>query len=221
MEASPYHIDGVGIELVESHKDLGVTVDRQLKFHSHVSKRLGFLQSLTSNILGCTLNRSSSFLMSIYKSHIRPKLEYGSCLWNMGFVGDMRRMERLQRRWTRSVSGLENLPYDQRLSRLDLFSFKGRLLRADMIMVWKIMHGECAIRPNDIFEMDSSNRTRGHPLKIKVNRTNLSVRSRYFSSRVINPWNALSSEAVLANSLDSFKGRLHRDLGSKLFEYFE
>ena len=212
-------VDGIPVEVVNSHRDLGVIVDDQLKFHGHIQRKIGYLHALTTSILSCTLSRDSAFLMPIYKSHIRPKLEYGSCLWNVGFVGDVRKLERLQRRWTRSVSGLADRPYNERLRVLDLFSIKGRLLRADLIMVWKIFHGMSPLQPGDLFTLANSSRTRGHPLKIRVQRPNQGTRARFFSSRVVESWNALSHDTVTADTISKFKGLLHRDLGDKLFDY--
>ena len=159
--------------------------------------------------------------MPVYKSHIRPKLEYGSCLWSMGYIGDLRKMERLQKRWTRSVSNLADHPYAERLQILDLFSIKGRLLRADLIMVWKIFHGRSPLQPGDLFSLDDSSRTRGHPLKIRAQRSNKDIRSRFFTNRVVSPWNALSHDTVMAETLERFKGLLRRDLGGQLFDFYD
>ena len=57
----------------------------------------------------------------------------------MQYIGDIKFLERIQRRWTRAVSGLSDLPYSERLRRLDLFSYQGCLLRSDLMWVWKIM----------------------------------------------------------------------------------
>ena len=75
----------------------------------------------------CTLSRDSTFLMNVYTSHVQPKLEYASSLWNVGYLGDLRLFERIQRRWTCAVPGKSDVPCDERLRRLDLFSFKGHL----------------------------------------------------------------------------------------------
>ena len=60
-------------------------------------------------------------------------------------MGDVRLLDRVQRRWTREVRGLEDLSYGERLKRLDLFTFKGRLHRADLILVYKVLHSNSAI----------------------------------------------------------------------------
>ena len=169
-------------------------------------------------------NNCHIFLINIYKSLIRPQLEYCSSLWNLQYVGDLQYLERIQRRWTRSIADFEELPYEVRLSRLNLFSVQGRLLRNDLVLVWKIFNGQCSINPNELFSLASQNRTyhtRGHPLKILLPRCRLEARKRFFSTRVVHYWNGLSEETVCAESLGAFKCLLHRDLGPKLFEFVD
>ena len=218
---SPYKILDNHINFVESHSDLGVLIDRNLKFHIHIRKKVGMVGGLTTNLLSCTLSRDADFLMNIYKSHIRPVLDYASPLWNMQYIGDTKLLERIQRRWTKAVSGLSDLPYSERLRRLDLFSYQGRLLRSDLILVWKIVHHKCAIRATDIFQFANYDNTRGHQLKIFLPHVRLDVRRRFFSIRVISVWNSLSPDTVEADTMNKFKGRLQIDLGQKLYEFVE
>ena len=214
-----YKINNQMISFVESHRDLGITVDSCLKFHMHIKNRVNFINSLTTNILSCTLSRDPEFLLSIYTLHIRPLIEYGSCLWNTGYIGDLKLLERIQRRWTRSVEGMEELPYWERLRALNLFSLQGRFLRADLILVYKIFHGLCALKPENLFQAANNVHTRGHRFKIYAPLTNLEIRRRFFAVRVVAHWNALGQDTVEATSLESFKSLLHRDLADSLFEF--
>ena len=70
--------------------------------------------NLTTNLFSCTLCRDADFVMNLYTLHLRPLLEYASPLRNIGFLGDVRMLARLQRRWMRVVVGLEDLPYEER-----------------------------------------------------------------------------------------------------------
>ena len=198
---------------------LGVTIDRSLRFHSHIRRIVGAAGGLTTNVLNCTLSRDSDFLINVYKSHVRPILEYASCVWNTGYIGDLKLLERIQRRFTRSIVNMSSHSYEDRLKLLDLYSFKGRLLRADLIMVWKIINKQCSVAFEDIFQYSPVLATRGHPYKLFSNHYNLDVRKRSFSVRVINAWNSLSTGTVTACSLQAFKTGLHRDLGASLYEY--
>ena len=218
---SPYKIGLVIIDFVESHSDLGITVDRTMKFHSHVARNARIANGITSNILSCTLERDEDFILNIFKFHVGPIMEYGSPLWNVGYRGDMKIMERVQRRWTRAINGISDLPYSTRLNRLKLFSFQGHLLHTDLIMVWKIFHNKCALKFEDFFHLDIDSHTRGHQFKIFVPRVSLEVRKRYFSVRVISAWNSLTDEAVSSVSLGSFKRLLQRDLGQQLYDYLD
>jgi len=48
----------------------------------------------------------------------------------------------------------------------------------------------------------------GHGLKIKVQRSRFRLRQRFFSQRVVDTWNRLSSSVVEASSVNVFKKRL-------------
>ena len=136
----------------------------------------------------------------------------------MGYLGDTRLVESIQRRWTRAIEGLNHLAYEDRLRELNLYSMYGRLIRADIIQVWKIFNGLSAVAPNDLFELSSSQVTRGHSKKLQFRRCRLDTRKRSFAFRVVPLWNSLSAEAVEATSLPSFKAYIHRDLGAELFK---
>ena len=50
-------------------------------------------------------------------------------------------IENVQRRATKYLPGFRNLPYEERLRRLDLATLAYRRERADMIEMYKISHG--------------------------------------------------------------------------------
>ena len=49
--------------------------------------------------------------------------------------------------------------------------------------------------------------TRGHETKLKKFRVKYDLRKFYFSSRIVNIWNSLSSHVIYAESVNSFKTR--------------
>ena len=216
---SPYKINGQYMKFVTLQSDLGVGVDRELKFHCHISRTVGMIGGLMTNLLSSTLCRSEEFMRGLYTSHIRPKIEYASPLWNLGYIGDVKLLERLQRRWTRAVEGLELLSYGERLQKLDLFSLQGRFLRFDLILVWKIVHGISCIKFDDLFVFSPSTTTRGHQFKLLPSHCNLDVRRRSFAERVVNPWNSLSVQTVSSDNINTLKRLLQVDLGQSLFDY--
>jgi len=117
-------------------------------------------------------------MVSIYKTHIRPQLEFSSSLWHTGYIVDLKLLESVQRRWTRAVVGLENANYATRLAVLDLYSVRGRLLCADFIKTLNILHGLSALKTADLFEMNNDRATRGHSLKLTHKYSSIEARRR-------------------------------------------
>ena len=218
---SPYKVGNSHLKFSSSQSDLGVVIDRQLKFHSHINKVVGNVGAMMTNLLASTVCRSRDFMLDLYTSHIRPKIEYASSVWNVGYKGDDKKLERLQRRWTRNIHGLENLQYHERLQCLNLFSVQGRLLRYDLIQVWKIISGNSCIPIQTMFEINTYTATRGHPYKLRVKRCRTEIRQKFFSQRTVEVWNSLKSDTVTASTLDSFKRLLQADLGQRLFNYVQ
>ena len=157
-----YHIREVPIRVTDSHPDLGVIVDSSLKFHVHVSSTVNKAAGLSLNLLRSTVCRSPEFMLALFRTHIRPIIEYCSCVWHTGYLGDLRALEAVQRRWTKRISGMSGLEYECRLRSLNMYSVQGRLLRADMIQCWKVFHGKCSVSPTDVFLLAPQSGTRGH-----------------------------------------------------------
>lgn len=217
--ATQYLLNGNPLPVVSSHRDLGVIVDTSLKFHEHIESVSHKASGLCHSFLKSTVCRNPDFMLFLFKTHIRPVLEYGSCLWNTGYVEDARKLERVQRRWTKRINGLGDLSYAERLSELGLYSVQGRLVRADLIQYWKVCNGHSCITPEYMFCQARNLVTRGHSLKIHVTRSYTDVRKRSFSKRYVNLWNSLPEWVVTAPDLQAFKKGLEQTIPEKLVEY--
>ena len=196
------------LEVVTSEKDLGVIVDSDLVFREHVS------QIVTK--ANCTLGiirRSFRFLdratiMLLYKALVRPVLEYGLPAWSPFYTREIEAIESVQRRATKLVPGLSELPYEERLRNLNLFSLTHRRLRGDMFFVYKYFNG-LITTDHRLFELvPVGSVTRGHTYKIVKSRFKTSLRQKFFTQRSIDHWNTLPDEVVTSPTLDIFKSRL-------------
>ncbi len=117
-------------------------------------------------------------------------------------------LESVQRRMTKKIQGLSNLPYRERLRRLNLHSLERRRLRGDLIEVYKWMKGYNKGDINKVLIVRERGRTRSNGSKLDKFRFNKDIGKNWFTNRVMDEWNRLSIHVVSANTMDSFKRRL-------------
>lgn len=197
------------IKTVHEEKDLGVTFDSKLKFSVHIqncvktaNRNLGIVRRTFAY-----LNKTS--FLHLYKSIIRPHLEYGSSVWPVMYKKDSIAIENVQRRATKILPALRNKSYPERLIELGLPSLQYRRLRFDMIQVYRILNNIDHCDQNQLFTRDTITTTRGHSLKLYKRSFRLDIRRHSFSQRVINQWNSLPENVVSAKNLNQFKSKLN------------
>jgi len=92
----------------------------------------------------CSLS-SDVMLKLLYKSLVRPHVEYCTPVWSPCYQKDMILIERVQHRFTRMISGFSKLSYYKRLELFGLWSLEERRNRADLIEVFKVVKGLSAM----------------------------------------------------------------------------
>ena len=162
---STYTMLGKPLEVTESERDLGIIIDGDLKFHlqtaaavAKANKTLGIARKSFAN-----LNKKS--LPLLFKTLIRPHLEFSNCIWGPMSKGDQKLVERVQRRATKMVPELRSKPYSQRLRELDLPSLTYRRLRGDMIAVYQILHNSLDIQEG-LLKLSETRTTQDHSFKL-------------------------------------------------------
>ncbi|BHF67049.1 Methyltransferase-like protein 9 [Sparganum proliferum] len=106
---------------------------------------------------------------------------------------------------TKMVKNLHHLPYETKLSELNLFPPNYKQLRGDLIQAYRIVRGrECALDFDEFFELAGTDSLRGHPFKLQRKLAHSDVRRNAFSHRVIGAWNGLPDAVVLYETVESF-----------------
>ncbi|PKU44213.1 hypothetical protein llap_5473 [Limosa lapponica baueri] len=117
-------------------------------------------------------------------------------------------LERVQRKATKVIRGMEYLSYEDRLKELRLFSLEKRRLRRDLLVVFQYLKGLYKKNVDRPLIRTCCNRTRRNSFKLKEGRFRLNIRKKFFMMKVAKHWNGLPREVVDAPFLETFKVRL-------------
>ncbi len=160
-------------------------------------------------------------MVQLYKSLVRPYLEYANDVWSPRLNRNIHALEAIQRRATKLIPHLSHLWYEDRLKRLKLPSLVYRRNRNDMIQVFKYLHNIWKCDDDNLLEVVSDQRTRGHQYKLFKSRWETASRGHFFVNRVTNLRNELPAEVTTAESVNSFKQRLDNFWTNKpwLYDY--
>ena len=209
-----YEMNGQILGAVNKEKDLGVTISSDLKPAQHCSEVVKTANKLVGFIGRAFENKSEKVLVKLYNSLVRPHLEYCVQFWCPYYQKDIDKLERVQRRLTKMIPRLRNMPYEERLKSLNLFSLSKRRMRGDLIEVFKIFKGFDNISAENYFTLDRTNTRRRHDFKVVGKRFMSNEAKHFFFNRVVNIWNSLPSIVVESNTVTTFKNRLDKYLES-------
>jgi hypothetical protein len=204
-----YHLDQVPLVSVLVERDLGVLTSSDLKPANHIAKAYSTANKSLGLVLRTVRSREPRLLLQLYKSLVRPHVEFCTSAWSPHYLKDKHLIERVQHRFSRAFADLRHLPYEDRLRHLNLWTLEERRNRSDLITVYKMIKGLSAIPWSAFFTRTDTISTRGHSWRFAKQHCNKDLRLHFFSSRVINRWNHLPQEAVDAPSLNSFKRQLN------------
>ena len=191
----------------DEERDLGVLVDGTLRFHRQASAAAAKGNQMLGIVRRSFSSLTKTSLPLLYKTLVRPHLEYGNCIWGPMSRGDQRLLEKVQKRATRLVPEIRIKPYKERLQELRLPSLAYRRLRGDMILIYQILHGLLDV-DQDLLQLSTIKHTRGHRFKLDIERARTLPRRHFLSVRAAGRWNSLPSLVVSAPSLATFKSRL-------------
>ena len=160
--------------------------------------------------------RSTSpvLLWPAFQYYILPILMYCSPSWNPSLKKDIDIVERIQRSFTKRLRGMKDLSYEERLNELGAPTLIYRRLCADLVFIFKCLHGMVDINAADIGLSLNNSNTRGCGSKLQQYRASTRTVGALFCHRVQSQWNKLPSVVVNCTSVIQFKRLLAKYIDS-------
>lgn len=151
-----YMYKDILFKTVTEVRDLGIYIDRQLNFKSHVDRIAKKAFSTLFCILRNVQCNEPFILIKLYKSYILPILEYGSQIWSPFTRKMLTKLEKVQQVFTKvliwrcsSPAVPSSMPSYR--ERLNLFCLKSLLYRRtlfDVTFCFKVLKGKLKIKPS-------------------------------------------------------------------------
>ena len=191
--SSPLHLGGQLLECVSSYKYLGVHISSDLSWSQHTQhvcmkakKMIGLLYRNYYQHLPDTM------LLQLYKSLVRPHLEYAAAIWSPSSQSDKLLLEKVQKFALRMVTKCWDLSYIDLLDKTGVLSLEKRREVARLCLLYKIVNSLCFF-DLDVFSYCTSRSYHSHPFSLHhpFSRTNSMYHS--FVPATIRLWNSLDS----------------------------
>ena len=199
------------LEQSDTVTDLGVILSDNLSWTPHISAITRKAKQQAGWALSVFKDRSPLVMKTLYKSVIRPHLEYGCALWCGLSMQNLRDLEAIQRSFTnKTVCPPHIQNYWDRLQYLQLMSLQRRRERYVILYMWKILNGKTS---NDLNICFYDNPRRGILARVPPLSLNSSLKAKtlYDSSFAVvgpNLWNVVPKSIKSIESLVSFKANL-------------
>ena len=160
-------------------KDLGIFMSNNLKWAAHVNQVYKNACYSSYHIIRFSKTRNIWVLMKLYKTYVRPKVEYATPVWSPSLKGDIRKIEKIQKDFTRYACRRCNVPfanYSDRLHKLNLQSLELRRKINDLLFLYKTIDGRTGLHFQDHFT------TRSHTYNLRGSKLQLETEFNNFNT---------------------------------------
>lgn len=143
-------------------KYLGVCIQSDLKWHSHITNITGKANRALGNIKRSLNGAPVKTKLIAYKTVVLPILEYASQVWSPYLIGLAKSLEKTQRNAIRWIFHLDKYAsISDRMKQHNILSLSDRREKLDTLVLRKIEAGLFDIRLNPYIKFATNHNTRG------------------------------------------------------------
>jgi hypothetical protein len=168
---------------VTSFRDLGVVRSNSAAY-SDQCQALCLKAGRTANAFRRAFSLGArELLWPAFQYYVLPSLMYCSSVWSPYLQADVLAVEHVQRKFTKSILGLRDATYQQRLQALNALSLVNRRIHSDMVLVYKAMHGLAGYSLQSLGLTLVTSSTRSNQKRLQHQRPSSRVQAGLFSCR--------------------------------------
>ena len=210
-----YFLNNKIIQTCQTVKDLGLIVSSNLKWVEYIEAIRNKANRISFTIFRSFKFKNICVFVNLYKTYVRPLVEYNTCIWNPYLQKDINRVESIQRQFTKRLCKITNTKFSNYTDRLKIFKLETlevRRIKNDLKLLYKIFHNLIDIPFENFFTKHQCvYNLRGHNFKLSLPKhSSISFKQNFFSYRVVFIWNKLPSTIVNFTSLQIFKSNLDK-----------
>ena len=187
-KTKPIYSLGGQFRSVENTKDLGVTISSDLSWGMHVFAMVNKANMVLGIIKRSIGTKNKDAFSQLYKSLVRPILEYAAPVWSPYLIKDIVALEEVHRRTSRLALRQKRgeMSYEQRCSLLKWQTLGRRREFLSLVQCYKIVFGIEHLYFLDFFEFANSTRTRAnHDYKLYLKRAVCNCYKYSFFTRIV------------------------------------
>jgi ribonuclease P/MRP protein subunit RPP40 len=153
-----YAVENIILPHPVSIRDLGIIITPNLKSTVHCSLIAKDAMIRCARIFRTFKTADRDVLLRLYTTFVRPMLEYATPVFSPYQVGDIKKIESVQKYFTRQIfkrsfPERSRTAYANRLLLLGIPSLEMRRVRADLVMCYKIVHKEVDVNRDAFFRI--------------------------------------------------------------------
>jgi len=125
-----------GLQIVEVEKDLGVMISSDLKcsqqcMYAYTRTRvMGIIRRMISH-------KEPKIMLSLYKTLVKPHVEYCSFAWNSYYSKVKELSEKIQHRYTKMIMNMQDKVHEDRLWCLRLWTIEEKRNKQEVFKIYR------------------------------------------------------------------------------------
>ena len=213
---------GESIEEVDSHMYLGLRISNNLRWKAHINDVTTKARTKLNLMTPLKLKVDRKSLEIMYKSFVRPSMEYAIVVWGGTCDNDIVKLESIHIDAMRLIAGAtarSNIVNVQ--NEVGFSTIQQHINDTSLIMLFKIINGFTPDYLSSILDELNINRTYNlRNSNIRVPKCRLETFKKSFFPRTISLWNRLPEEIKSVDSVVAFKAHLRSEPNELLPLYY-